>query len=163
MDLQEPRLPGTAGRHTACRRQREGGRRLPLWQGYLLLRRGSSLPPCLQVPWCTQHAAGAPLQPACSRPLAAQLSDNLTGWPAGGPGASTPPGLDGDDDEQGTQLPAEEEQSLADLMRTLTGSKPVQLSEDEEQSLADLMSSLTGKPVQLDAPLPDGLPRQATG
>ena len=86
----------------------------------------------------------------------------LTCWPAEGSGASTQPGLDGEDDEQGTQLPAEEEQSLADLMSSLTGSKPVQLPEKEEQDLADLMSSLTGKPVQLHAPLPGGLQRQAT-
>ena len=107
--------------------------------------------------------AGLLLQPACSGPLAAQLLDILTCWPAGVPGGSTQPGPNGDDDEQGAQLPAEEKQSLADLMSSLTGSKPVQLPEDEEQSLADLMSSLTGKPVQLNAPLPDGLSRQATG
>ena len=79
-------------------------------------------------------------------------------WPAGVPGASTQPGPEGDDDEQGMQLPEEEEQSLADLMSSLTG-KPMQLPKEEEQELADLMSSLTGKPVQLHAPLPDGLQR----
>ena len=82
------------------------------------------------------------------RPIAAQLSDRLTCWPAGVPSASTQPGPDGDDDEQGPQLAAEEEQSLADLMSSLT-SKPVQLAKEEEDQLADLMSSLTGKPVQL--------------
>ena len=104
-------------------------------------------------------AAGALLRAAGRWLLTCQPNSlaDLTCWPAGVPGASTQPGPGGDDEERGTALPAEEEQSLADLMSSLTGSKPVQLPEEEEQSLADLMSSLTGEPMQLHAPLPDGL------